>query len=111
MRDAADARKFFVESDKVNDFRDVIIAEQIRLLLSEYDQLILDEVRRSPHEARASGDEGAGSRDFSERPGPAVKLWPRRCRNGSDVRRTASMTLTRYAFTSRSTSPASFCTA
>jgi hypothetical protein len=43
MRDAADARKFFVESDKVNDFRDVIIAEQIRLLLSEYDQLILNE--------------------------------------------------------------------
>ena len=43
MRDAADAHKFFVESDKVNDFRDVIIAEQIRLLLSEYDQLILNE--------------------------------------------------------------------
>ena len=43
MRDASDARKFFVESDKINDFRDVVIAEQIRLLLGEYDQLILDE--------------------------------------------------------------------
>ncbi|TXH43151.1 MAG: hypothetical protein E6Q97_34465 [Desulfurellales bacterium] len=43
MRDASDARKFFVESERINDFRDVVIAEQIRLLLSEYDQLILDE--------------------------------------------------------------------
>ena len=43
MRDASDARKFFVESERINDFRDTIIAEQIRLLLSEYDQLILDE--------------------------------------------------------------------
>jgi len=43
MRDASDARKFFVEGDKINDFRDVVIAEQIRLLLGEYDQLILDE--------------------------------------------------------------------
>lgn len=43
MRDAEDARKFFVEGDKVNDFRSVVVAEQVRLLLDEYDQLITNE--------------------------------------------------------------------
>lgn len=43
MHDAEDARKFFVDSDKVNDFRSIVVAEQMRLLLAEYDQLITDE--------------------------------------------------------------------
>lgn len=43
MRDAEDARKFFVEADKIDAFRDIVIAEQIRLLLGEYDQLISNE--------------------------------------------------------------------
>lgn len=43
MRDAEDARKFFVEADKIDAFRDIVIAEQVRLLLGEYDQLISNE--------------------------------------------------------------------
>lgn len=43
MRDAEDARKFFVESDKINEFRNTIVAEQVRLLLDEYDQLVTNE--------------------------------------------------------------------
>ena len=74
MRDAADARKFFVEATKVNDFRDVIIAEQIRLLLSEYDQLILERIRQKSAQSKALLEMKAGARDFSERPGLAVKL-------------------------------------
>ena len=43
MRDNEDRRKYFVETDKIDSFRDIIIDEQVRLLLAEYDELILAE--------------------------------------------------------------------
>jgi len=43
MRDAEDARKYFVEADKVDTFRDILVSEQTRLLLREYDELIQSE--------------------------------------------------------------------
>ena len=43
MRQPEDARRPFVESDRIDDLRNVILSEQVRYLLSEYDELIRSE--------------------------------------------------------------------
>lgn len=67
MRDAEDARKAFV--DDIDTFRDCLIAEQLRLLLVEYNTLInteyhevatANDVARMKAEAKATFQPGQG---------------------------------------------------
>lgn len=64
MRDPEDARRYFVAAEQIDTFRDILIAEQIRLLLAEYDALIRDEYPESP-QAQDFAAMKADAKDFS----------------------------------------------
>ena len=63
MRDPEDARKYFVEAKNIDQFRDILIAEQKRYLIESYDELIkreyaelrADEVKEQAKQVFPSG--------------------------------------------------------
>lgn len=64
MRDAQDARRYFVAADEIDTLREILVAEQLRYLLVEYDTLIRDEYDESP-QAQAFAAMKQEAKDFT----------------------------------------------
>ena len=69
MRQPEDARRPFVESERIDDLRNVILADQVQYLLRQYNELInaeyseirdLEEARRIKQQAEATFISGQG---------------------------------------------------